>query len=295
MNPQSPDVPHVVYAVAYDGAAREPGINAARAFRHINNVGLPTNLAIGDRAFYANARPEKFHDHMGAMGFKPVTDYKVDQLGVQDSYRGAIMVDGWWYCECLPEKNRTASRDFRNGDITEAEYNNFLTSRKKFAATRKARPDGNGTTRWAHPRHLGHRCKGKDLFCTRKSLSIPVKAGQKYAQEYHFQSEEWLRAYAMRNTVESANARIKRSSTYALGDPERRRLRGRTSQFLLAALVVMASNIAVLLEARKLRDDPEHRERIDKKKARRRQRPYADSTANDELRSDVDPSRVKRE
>ncbi len=46
-----------------------------------------------------------------------------------------------------------------------------------------------------------------------------------------------------RNTIESFNGYIKDGAHEALGDHTRRRLRGRTAQHFLTALLVMAANI----------------------------------------------------
>lgn len=231
---------------------------------------------------------------MAAMGFKPVTDYKSTQLGIQTSLGGALLVEGWWYCPSMPVGLIDATMDFRSGRITKETYENRIEARRKYAATRKDRPNSKGTVRIAHPKHVGHHCKGKDVFCTRQTLSVPLTDDTKYQQEFPFESPEWKAAYPARNSVEAANADVKRGSTHNLGEPERRRLRGRTSQFLLAALVLMARNIERLQEFRKRKMDLDHAEKIARKKANRSQRPFNDATEDDDKREGVDPSRLAR-
>lgn len=152
------EVPRVTLGVAFDGAARQPGRNALRALSAIPRHGRPVNLAIGDRAYFAGAKVENFHGAVADLGFKAVTDYKNDQLGIQDSYRGAIQVEGWWYCPCMPEGLISATADHRDGRIDDETYAKRIVARRQYAATRKARTSVDGSTRWAHPVDIAHRC-----------------------------------------------------------------------------------------------------------------------------------------
>lgn len=283
-----PTVPHLITGLAFDGAGREPGMNAVRAFKPGFEAGLPSNLVVADRAYYANAVPSKFHIPMASMGFKPVTDYKKNQLGKQEGHKGAIQVDGWWYCPTMPEGLVNASRDFMNGKIDEVDYEKRLAARKKYAATRKDRMDEHGTTRWAHPTEIGHRCDpnrpGAGEFCTQKTVSFGIDAGFKFTQEFPYKSEKWKAAYALRSTVESVNAGLKRASTHGLDNPERRRLRGRTAQFFLVALTVMARNIESLLDFKKRQTDPDYALKIARKKALRLRTSYNNATHDDGVR-----------
>lgn len=45
------------------------------------------------------------------MGYKPVYDYRADQLGKQDGSQGAILVGGRWYCPSMPEPLISATID----------------------------------------------------------------------------------------------------------------------------------------------------------------------------------------
>lgn len=292
--------PLVIVGVGWDGSSVAPGPNAVRGFRAVVEGGLPVKYALADRAYYSNAAVENFHIDMARFGFKPVTDYKRDQLGIRDQYLGAIQVEGWWYCPCMPKGLIAASEDYRDNLIDEDEYFRKIAARLKYAAVRKARPDSEGMERWAHPTGIGHRCdpsrKDADRFCSQKSISIPLKAGLKHKQELQYQSLEWRNVYAMRNTVESQNALLKRSSTHALGDQERRRLAGRSAQFILAGLVIVAANIEKIRNFRKAEESSlDAKARAAAKKARRPRRPFAFSTMNDDERAAIEELEQRRQ
>jgi hypothetical protein len=94
-----------------------------------------------------------------------------------------------------------------------------------------------------------------DDVCTNKSsITIPADAGGKFAQHYQYGTKVWHEQYAHgRNCVESFNDYMKNPSQQSLGEARRRRLRGRTAQYFLSTLVVIASNLA------KIRDFINHR------------------------------------
>ncbi|AXT86253.1 hypothetical protein C6I20_14400 [Aeromicrobium sp. A1-2] len=292
------EMPHVVVGIGWDGASRAPGRNAIRALKSVPAHGLPVNLGLGDRAYYSGAKTEHFHVFASAMGFKPVTEYRVDQLGKQDDYRGALQVDGWWYCSTMPKNLISATKDYKDGLIDKKTRNKRVEARRKYAAIRKSRPDSEGVTRWSHPVNLGHRCnpdrKDADLFCTQKTISIPLAAGLKHAQEFQFESPEWKAAYNLRTTVEQANGGLKRGSTHNLGEKEKRRLRGRTAQFVLAALVVMARNIELLRLARRKQEDVEFAKSVARKKELRKSMPYNSARMNDDEREEIEKAMAAR-
>lgn len=88
------------------------------------------------------------------------------------------------------------------------------------------------------PKELPRVCANKT------SIAIPLEAGAKHAQHYQYRSKEWQAHYGHgRNCVEGFNAYIKDGGRHSLADPSRRRLRGATAQYFLAAITVVAANI----------------------------------------------------
>jgi hypothetical protein len=93
------------------------------------------------------------------------------------------------------------------------------------------------TTKPAHP----------DRICHQTSVSFPPTVGAKYRQDVPFGTAAWQAMYATaRNTIEGFNGYVKDGPHEALGNATRRRLRGRTAQHFLTALLVMAANIRKL-------------------------------------------------
>lgn len=128
---------------------RDPGQNAVRAIRSINRRGHPANWLAGDRA-YTNAKPENFQLPDRALGYRPVLGYKIDQLGIQDSYGGMLLVDET-YCPSIPTKLINATIDARNGDIDETTHRARLEERWRYRILPKASPDAEGHVRLRCP------------------------------------------------------------------------------------------------------------------------------------------------
>ncbi len=59
----------------------EVGRNGARALAQVCGRGHPAGFLAADRA-YSNAKPEDFQLPVRALGYRPVYDYKINQLGV---------------------------------------------------------------------------------------------------------------------------------------------------------------------------------------------------------------------
>lgn len=86
--------------------------------RSVRERGHPAHYLAGDRN-YSNAKHEHFQLPARALGYQLVLDYKIDQLGRQNSHQGMIQVDGSWYCPGMPETLVNATLDFRKGEINE--------------------------------------------------------------------------------------------------------------------------------------------------------------------------------
>jgi hypothetical protein len=80
--------------------------------------------------------------------------------------------------------------------------------------------------------------------CTQQSVTLSPEAGSKFAQELAHQSPEWHGMYAtLRNSNEAMNGFVKDGAREAVGDPERRRIRGVAAQSVLVAFQLFAANV----------------------------------------------------
>ena len=119
-----------------------PGLAAARGHK-------PGWLGY-DRAYTA-ALPGRFQLPARALGYRPVMDYRIDQLGIQANTGGAILVEGSWYCPALPGPLITATTSLRGHAITRDLYDQQITARRPYQLKRKDGPDADGYQRLSCP------------------------------------------------------------------------------------------------------------------------------------------------
>ena len=211
--------------------------------------------------------PGRFHLPARALGYRPVMDYRADQLGIQANTGGAILVEGTWYCPALPGPLITATTRLRDHAITRDLYDQQITARSPYQLKRKDGPDADGYQRLSCPA-AGHRpgliCplrqaslsprdgRAKVLqpppepprICTQTAITIAPDIGARYRQDLPYGSPAWHKTYAtLRNTIEGLNGLIKDPAHEALAQPARRRVRGIAAQSVFTALLLMAANI----------------------------------------------------
>ncbi len=248
-----------------------PGQNATRALKSIHEREHPAGFLAGDLA-YTNARPEDFQLPARSFGYRLVLDYKTDQLGIQDSYLGMLLIEGAWYCPEIPEVLINASIDYLiKRSIDEFTYRARLEERWRYLILTKEGPDAEGHTRMRCPAASSHpvaRCERKPRsetaktrgklriqvrreprnrfprICTQQSLTVPPDAGAKFAQPLLYGSNEHREMYStLRNSIEGMNGFLKDGAHEALDDPERRRIRGVAAQSVFVAFLVCAANL----------------------------------------------------
>ena len=79
--------------------------------------------------------------------------------------------------------------------------------------------------------------------CAQQTVTFPPQAGAKLHQTLPYASDEWATMYAtLRNSIEGMNGIAKNGAYAALGDANRRRIRGVAALTILTALLLMATN-----------------------------------------------------
>jgi len=268
-NPSGPDeFPYLVGALGFGKPGTDIAGHGVGAFGSIVERGHPVGMAIGDRAYFPNSKPENLQLPLRALGYDLVFDYRDDQLGITESYAGAIQVEGAWYCPSMPQVLIEATIDFRvDKSIDKTTYTQRIEQRRRYLFRPKERADQDGYTPMVCPAAGGSAtvsCPLKppvgniagrsrisiapshpDKICTnRSSVSFPPTAGAQYGQSLHFGSPEWHAMYAAaRNTIEGFNGYVKDANHDALDQPGRRRVRGQTAQHLFTAILVMSANL----------------------------------------------------
>jgi hypothetical protein len=286
-----PSSPDLAIGLAITRPGEDPGGTGARVLASIAARGHKTGWLGYDRA-YTQALPERFHLPARALGYKPVMDYRDDQLGIQANTGGAILVEGTWYCPALPRPLITATTSLRDHAITRDLYDQQITARCPYQLKHKDGPDADGYQRLSCPaagKHPQLICplrqaslsprdgRAKALqppaeppkICTQTAITIAPGTGARYRQDLPYGSPAWHARYAtLRNTIEGLNGYAKDPAHQALAQPARRRVRGIAAQSIFTALLLAAANIRKIRAWRAL--TPDEKDSITRRARRRR-------------------------
>jgi hypothetical protein len=261
-----PATPNLAIGMAMARPGEDPGGTGARVLASVAARGHKTGWLGYDRA-YTQALPERFHLPARALGYSPVMDYRADQLGIQASTGGTLLVEGSWYCPALPEPLITATARLRDHAITRELYDQHIAARRPYQLNRKDSPDADGYQRLSCPalgNHPGLMCPLRQAslsprdgrpkvlrppeeppkICTQTAITIAPDVGARYRQDLPYGTPAWQARYAtLRNTIEGLNGYAKDPAHQALAQPGRRRIRGIAACSLFTALLLIAANI----------------------------------------------------
>src|SRR5664279_5735803 len=104
-----------------DCPGRAPGLNAVAMLQSLHEAGLPKGLVTVDLG-YSQLLPENFHRPLRALGYGLNIMYKENELGLQATYEGALLVDGTWFGACLPSQFIDLSKDRSDHRIDDGVY-----------------------------------------------------------------------------------------------------------------------------------------------------------------------------
>lgn len=246
----------------------DPGHNGVVALRSMQSRGHPTGRISCDNA-YTQAKPEKFALPAKALGFELVLDYKVDQLGIQGEYGGALLVEGRFYCPSIPPTLIMATEDYRYGRIAEEIWQQRLNARIPYELRPNQTAGADGHLRMLCPaagaaatarcslkpksnsrKHAGKkRIEVRDaanppLICRQATVTVPPAAFDRFGQPHRYGTPQWKAAYSLlRNAIEGGNGHLKDGAGPAIKDPSRRRIRGIAAQSVFVALAIFAMNL----------------------------------------------------
>ena len=261
-----PAHPDLAIGLALARPGEDPGGTGARVLASVAARGHKAGWLGYDRA-YTQALPGRFHLPARALGYRPVMDYRADQLGIQANTGGAILAEGTWYCPALPGPLITATTSLRDHAITREVYDQQITARCPYQLKHKDGPDADGYQRLSCPaagKHPQLICplrqaslsprdgRAKVLqppaeppkICTQTAITIAPDIGARYRQDLPYGSPAWHARYAtLRNTIEGLNGYAKDPAHEALAQPSRRRVRGIAAQSIFTALLLMAASI----------------------------------------------------
>ena len=141
-----PAHPDLAIALALARPGQDPGGTGTRVLTSVAARGHKAGWPGYDRAYTA-ALPGRFQLPARALGYRPVMDYRIDQLGIQANTGGAILAEGTWYCPALPGPLITATTRLRGHAITRDLYAQQITARACYQLKRKDGPDADGYQR----------------------------------------------------------------------------------------------------------------------------------------------------
>lgn len=251
-DPDEADFPIIALAVGYGVPGRNPAGITTAMYRFLHDAGHPAGRLVGDLLYWAGQDEDTFHKPLVNMGYRPVTDYRVDQLEVTGEIEGALVIEGSLYCPQMQHDAPglvTATRRFLAGEIDFDQWQRLLEQRSYYLFKPKGLPDEDGYQRFTHPTDGGtHICdsgrKHAPKACRQKSFTVPANSDLKKRQPLRHGTQEWLAAYGHgRNAIETFNAYIKDATTIGLGEQSRRRVRGIAAQFFYSTLHVVAGNL----------------------------------------------------
>ena len=223
-----PGCPNLAVGLALTRPGEDPGGTGARVLASIAARGHKPGWLGYDRAC-TQALPGRFHLPARALGYKPVMDYRDDQLGIQANTGGAILVEGTWYCPALPGPLITATTRLRDHAIGRELYGQQIAARRPYQLHRKDGPDADGYQRLSCPatgKHPGLICPLRQAsltprdgrakvfqpppepprLCTQTAITIAPGTGARYRQDLPYGSPAWHARYAtLRNTIEGLN------------------------------------------------------------------------------------------
>ncbi len=260
-----PAHPDLAIGLALARPGQDPGGTGARVLASAAARGHKAGWLGYDRACTA-AVPGRFQLPARALGYRPVMDYRIDQLGIQANTGGAILVEGTWYCPALPGPLITATARLRDHAITRELYGQQIAARAAYQLKRKDGPDADGYQRLSCPAartRPGLICPLREAslsprdgrakvlqpppqpprLCRQTAITIAPDIGARYRQDLPYGSPAWHARYAtLRNTI-GLNGYAKDPAHEALAQPARRRVRGIAAQSIFTALLLAAANI----------------------------------------------------
>ena len=168
-----PAHPDLAIGLALARPGEDPGGTGARILASAAARGHTAGWLGYDRAYTA-AVPGRFQLPARALGYRPVMDYRIDQLGIQANTGGAILAEGSWYCPALPEPLITATTRLRDHAITRDLYDQQIAARRPYQLKHKDGPDADGYQRLSCPA-AGARPR---LMCPLRPASLSPRDGR---------------------------------------------------------------------------------------------------------------------
>ncbi|WP_298339807.1 hypothetical protein [Ferrimicrobium sp.] len=97
------DFPRISVAIDFDRPGHDVSGHGRRTFESLIERSYQPGWVVGDRAYLPNSKFEKLQIPLRKMGYELCFDYQSNQLGIQDNFGGANLVEGGWFCPSMPK------------------------------------------------------------------------------------------------------------------------------------------------------------------------------------------------
>jgi hypothetical protein len=288
---RDPAFPILALGVAFHRPSSIRG-SVKRIYEGLHQAGFPAGTLTADRA-YNGLSVEDFHEPLTALGHDLVFDYMVTDLGLKATYDNEKygLIDGNWHLPFMSDYVRDYFKNAREAgkkleDLPRDEVESILAERDTLRLIPHGRPNKDGVQRYLLPNPDGYIAydpnTGQVLDKPKnRTVSIPLKVGLKWEQRRQFRSRTWEAWYALRPTVEHANASLKDEHNQVHA-AQRRRGRGYAIQYLTFTMAVLASNVRKIEDKLARQEgipDPKSKDRASQPVARRPRNPLKDKIA----------------
>lgn len=225
-----------------------------------------------DKAYFANALPERLHLPAREMGYMPSTDYRADRVGrEQGEEQGIKFVDDLMLCPATPEHLKTTVKDHLAGDIDDVTLGIRLGQRRAFKVHVKQKPDAKGKMRLSCPaRGLAPTvtCAVVEMMagakvdvdrpeiteddvpdflpaiCRQHAVTVAESVNARREQAFDYKSDEWKDFHEhARQSIESLNAGVKDSHLESMEVASRRRVRGFAAAAVFVTILLVNYNL----------------------------------------------------
>ncbi|MDF2559006.1 MAG: hypothetical protein K0R99_452 [Microbacterium sp.] len=268
-----PSFAHIITGIGFHRPGNITDEPREAMFQHARSF-EQRGIAAADRAFNG-MMAENFSQACRVDGFEFAYDYGKKQFGVQATVPGLpiIVVDGALYVEYMPAELKYMTMWFHDKKykkvnqvtglpITWADVERAIEARKPYAMKRHGdisnKEHNRGDQRFTYPGPSTYRAfdpaTNKPMRPSKNTLrgSVTIHPHPevvRHLQRHPWGTTEWKAVYGQRNQVESVNRSIKHTRFTDLESADKRPGRGEAYHSIATALMVVAHNLRVIVQA----------------------------------------------
>lgn len=228
-------IPQLIMTYSLSTPNKNVDIELVRLARSMLDRNHEPGVVAADRDYWAHKRIERLHVPMRKMGWLPLTDYRSDSLGPQESSEaGELNLLGRHLCPGTPSHLVTVAQDARSKRITEATFDKRIVELQSYSLrVKESFPDGREkkmcpahgpqatvecglreriedakytdplqrermrikSGKWKPRVRRADEPEDPPTVCTQTSVTFKLKDGLKLAQPLQWGTKEWHKSY----------------------------------------------------------------------------------------------------